>query len=62
MPLSPNLIPKKMNTFSVSISTCVVLGGQDMNVFSYSLDIINVRINIINTLGALNKPKGITLN
>ena len=38
MPLSPNIIPKKMNTFSVSISTCVVLGGQDMNVFSYSLD------------------------
>ena len=33
-----------------------------MNVFSYSLDVINVRINIINTLGALNKPKGITLN
>ena len=35
-----------------------------MNVLSYSLDIINVRINIniINTLGALNKPKGITLN
>ena len=62
MPLTPNLIPKKMNTFSVSISTCVALGGQDMNVFSYSLDVINVHINIINTLGALNKPKGITLN
>ena len=53
-----------MNTFSVSISICVVLGGQDINVFSYSLDVINVRINIniINTLGALNKAKGITLN
>ena len=32
-----------------------------MNVF-YSLDVINVHISIINTLSALNKPKGITLN